>query len=283
MFLCALATYRRDMGTRILATALLFSLLSVLGLPSASAEDTPPLPVRYGTAPGIAAQLATPGAAPPGANDFTCRPSTEHPDPVILLHGFGANMTLSWQTASPLLRNNGYCVFALDYGVLPRIDPTGTLVGLDYIENSSAQLATFVERVRTATGAAKVALVAWSEGGWLSRHYIQFDGGDRTVRTAVGLAADPALAERLNAGGGTSPHVHYTLIASRYDELVPPAAAFVPTGPHVTKVVLQDGCPIDFTDHLSIGSSRRALAFMLLALDPGHAATPPCVLSLPVL
>lgn len=301
-------------------TALVMVLLAT---PAASAE---PLPVPYTLAAGLAAQAMTPGAAPPGANDFGCRPSQRHPEPVILLHGFGANMTNSWQTASPLLKNHGYCVFALTYGTYPKIDPTGQLGGLDYIESSSAQLTAFVTRVLAATGARKVDLVGHSEGGWLGRHYIQFDGGSQTVSTYVGLAPangptnisqlifaagrlspaaavlnellsagaesviplvgqsiDPAVAARLNEGGGTSPNVHYTNIATRYDAVVPPATAFIPTGRHVMNVVLQNGCPIDFSDHLSIVATRRAMGFMLNALDPSRAVQPPCVLARPFL
>jgi len=298
----------------------------ITGLSPAAGETRTPLPVPYTFSAGITAGLTTPGAAPPGSNDFGCKPSARHPHPVVLLHGFSANMTDSWQTVSPLLANHGYCVFALTYGTYPRLDPTLQLGGLDYIENSSAQLKAFVRRVLRSTGARKVDLVGWSAGGWLGRHYIQFDGGDETVGRYVGLApangptnvsqllfaaagwnpaaaaliqllssgagafvplagqaADPEVAARLNAHGGTSPNIHYTNIASRYDELVPPSAAFVPTGRHVVNVVLQDGCPIDLTDHLSIVSGRRSLAFMLNALDPAHATQPPCVLALPVL
>jgi triacylglycerol lipase len=315
---------RRTGLAAVLVTGTCF-LASWLGSAPAGADDErPDLPVPYLFTAGITAELRSPGAAPPGSNDFSCKPSARHPNPVILLHGFAANMTDSWQTVSPLLANHGYCVFALTYGTYPRIDPTRQLGGLDLIENSSAQLKAFVARVLDATGAAKVDLVGWSEGGWLGRHYIQFDGGDSTVATYVGLApangptnisqlvfaaarrsplaalltgllrsglqslvplvgqaADPAVAARLNAGGGTSPRVHYTNIASRYDELVPPSAAFVPTGLHVTNVVLQDGCPIDFTDHLTIATARRSMGFLLNALDPARAVPPPCVLALP--
>ncbi|MBH0779848.1 lipase family protein [Nocardia bovistercoris] len=52
-------------------------------------------------------------ASPPGTNDWSCRPTPEHPEPVILIHGFLANRNDNWQTYGPLPANNGYCVFAL--------------------------------------------------------------------------------------------------------------------------------------------------------------------------
>ena len=65
---------------------------------------------------GLAAMLLRPTAAPPGANDWSCRPTQAHPYPVILVHGTLANAAFTWQALSPLLANAGYCVFALNYG-----------------------------------------------------------------------------------------------------------------------------------------------------------------------
>lgn len=79
-----------------------------------------------------------------------------------------------------------------------------------------------------------------------------------------------------------APGVVYTNLATRYDELVTPytSASFL-TGPNVTNIVMQDGCPLDASDHLSIISSPRTGRIILNALDPAHARPVPCVPVLP--
>src|SRR5437667_11804915 len=56
---------------------------------------------------------------PAGANNFRCRPTRAHPDPVVLVHGLGATMSENSRYLSPLLAARGYCVFALTYGIDP--------------------------------------------------------------------------------------------------------------------------------------------------------------------
>ncbi len=97
------------------------SLAMVAPANVAGAADRYPVPYTF-SANVIAAALH-PGSAPPGSNDWSCKPSAAHPQPVVLVHGLLANMTDNWQTMSPLLANNGYCVFALTYGV-----PSGSSV-----------------------------------------------------------------------------------------------------------------------------------------------------------
>jgi triacylglycerol lipase len=162
-----------------------------LGLSPSVAAAATQYPVAYGwegLAVAAAAQLSKPGSAPPGANDWSCRPSAAHPDPVVLAHGASANMTANWQTISPLLKNNGYCVFALTYGV-----PAGTPFPLNQIggrnpmEQSAAELSTFIDRVLSATGARKVGIVGHSEGSLMPNYYVKFLGGAGKVSTYVGL------------------------------------------------------------------------------------------------
>jgi pimeloyl-ACP methyl ester carboxylesterase len=128
--------------------------------------------------------LTAPTAPPPGANDFSCKPSAAHPNPVVLVHGLGATMGENWATYAPLLANHGYCVFALTYGLDPNEQTVG---GLQPMEQSSAELADFVQRVLAATGAAKVDLVGHSEGTVMPQYYLKFRGGAQYVDKYVAI------------------------------------------------------------------------------------------------
>ncbi|QTI68326.1 esterase/lipase family protein [Gordonia polyisoprenivorans] len=81
------------------------------------------------------------------------------------------------------------------------------------------------------------------------------------------------------------PGVRYTNIVTRDDEIVTPYSAGIlpgPPGTDVTNIVVQEGCPIDHADHLSIVANRRSAALVLNALDPAHPRPVPCVLVSPV-
>src|SRR3954447_8397332 len=75
------------------------------------------LPVVYNFPAAVAASAVQPGGSPPGAN-VACRPSAAHPRPVVLVNGTFANQINSWNAISPLLKNNGYCVYTFNYGGL---------------------------------------------------------------------------------------------------------------------------------------------------------------------
>lgn len=89
------------------------------------------------------------------------------------------------------------------------------------------------------------------------------------------LAGSPLLTE-LNSDGLYAPGVVYTNILTRYDEFVVPYTAGAGDAPNATTIVVQDGCDIDYSDHLSIAASRRAAMYVLNVLDPEHPHPVPC-------
>jgi triacylglycerol lipase len=126
--------------------------------------------------------------SPPGANDWTCKPSISHPTPLVLVHGLGGTMGTNWNYMSPRLKAAGYCVFALTYGVDARTtswpySPGGAIE----MERSAPQLAAFVDRVLAATGTLKVDLVGHSEGTVMPRYYLKYLGGAPKVDKFVAL------------------------------------------------------------------------------------------------
>jgi triacylglycerol esterase/lipase EstA (alpha/beta hydrolase family) len=281
----------------------------------AAAPAAADLPVIYNGLLGYA--HVSPTASPPGANDWTCRPSAAHPRPVILVHGTFGDMSDSWQALSPLLVNNGYCVFALNYGSYAGSGSLG-IYAVGDIAASAQELSSFVDQVLAATGASQVDIVGHSQGGMMPRYYVKFLGGAAKVHTLVGLAPSnhgttldglvtlasyfpgasafvaylcPACAEQeagsafltnLNAGGDTVPGVDYTVIESRYDEVVTPYTSAFLTGPNVTNITLQDQCSLDDGEHLSMPYDHIADADVLTALDPAEPQSPACTPVAPV-
>ncbi|MDX6610566.1 MAG: hypothetical protein QOF85_2491 [Solirubrobacterales bacterium] len=285
-------------------------ILSSLGGAAAAQQ----LPVIYNGALGYA--HASPTASPPGANDFSCQPSAAHPRPVILVHGTFGDMSDSWQALSPLLHNHGYCVFALNYGSHAGSGAVGVYATGDIAE-SAAQLGGFIDKVLAATGAEKADLVGHSQGGMMPRYYLKHLGGGSKVGALVGLSPSnhgttenglftlasffpqaesffvlcPACAQQaagspfiteLNSGVETQPGVDYTVIQSRYDEVVTPYTSAFLSGPNVTNILLQQQCPLDAGEHLSMPYDHIADADVLTALDPAHPVHPLCTPIAPV-
>ena len=272
------------------------------------AASDPVGPPKDDFASAFAYSLAHPTAVPSGANDFACRPSAAHSRPVVLVHGTLENRYDNWAALSPRLKEAGYCVFALNHG-----GSAGPLLGTEDMAASARRLADFVDRVRAATGATKVDLVGHSQGGMMPRHYIKYLGGAAKVDKLVALtpsnhgttfsglgllalvipggnavlgAGCKACSQQLigsdflkdlNAGGETDPGVTYTVITTRYDEVVTPyTSAYLDAAPNVSNVKLQDVCPAEFTDHIGISYNDLAGRLVLNALDPAHAQRPTC-------
>ncbi|MEU6994296.1 alpha/beta fold hydrolase [Streptomyces sp. NPDC046465] len=250
-------------------------------------------------------------ASSSGWNDYACKPSAAHPRPVVLVHGTFGNSVDNWLVLAPYLVKRGYCVYSLDYGQLPGVP---FFNGLGPIDKSAEQLDGFVDKVLASTGAKKADLVGHSQGGMMPRYYLKFLGGAEKVNAMIGLAPDnhgttllgltkllpyfpgiedlltmntPGLADqvagspfltKLNAGGDTVPGVRYTVIATKYDEVVTPYRTQFLAGPDVRNVTLQDLCPVALSEHVAIGILDRVAHHEVAnALDPAHATPSTCL------
>lgn len=286
------------------------------------------LPVSYNILSAAPYALVA-SSSPPGANDWSCKPSAAHPRPVVLVNGTFATMGENWAVISPVLKNAGYCVFAFNYGATWITTLTlGHISSINHIDKNAGELATFVNKVLSYTGAAKVDLVGHSQGGMMPNYYLKFLGGAAKVNALVGLAPSnhgttldgivtfgwqlgtaiptlmPFITTALAAGGipaaadqmvgsafinkltslpDTVSGVKYTVIATKYDEVVTPYASQFLSGANVTNITLQDQCSLDHSEHVSIAFDHIAAQDVLNALDPAHAVAPVCSSVLPLI
>ncbi|GAA1987245.1 esterase/lipase family protein [Amycolatopsis minnesotensis] len=249
-------------------------------------------------------------AAGGGNNDFSCRPSAAHPEPVVLLHGTFATYYEDINFLQADLAARGYCTFSLTYGAYPGFPLVG---GLKPVAQSSLEIKDYIERVRAKTGAAKVDIVGHSEGGLQSLYVTKMHGISDHIKRVVAIAppthgTDAAglvkLADKLLPGGRSTldtiakalgipvlsdefpggpavtalttgpiaqPGVAYTIITSRFDEIVtPPETSFV-REPGVENRYVQDSCPLDPVGHIGEAYDLNVWHLVRNALDPGNA------------
>ncbi|TQF75051.1 alpha/beta fold hydrolase [Rhodococcus spelaei] len=176
------------MRGRIVFGALISAATFFLGAGTSSAAP-PPLPVPYQFLAGVPLELGNPGGSAPGSNDWSCKPTAQHPEPVVLVHGTGGNRQTNWATYAPLLANEGYCVFALTYGAHDELPwPISAIGAMRPMEQSAQELSDFVDRVLAATGASKVDIIGHSQGTLMPNYWVKFLGGADKVDKYVSLA-----------------------------------------------------------------------------------------------
>jgi hypothetical protein len=248
-----------------------------------------------------------------GFNDWSCRPSAAHPDPVVLLHGLGGNGPGNFSTLGPYLASAGFCVYAPTYGeAIPGI-PVG---GLTPIPRSATEIDAFIGQVLAATGAAKADLVGHSEGGFQALYGPKFVPGEAasiarvvalappthgtTVASLVTIGDDlgvspladaiiaagcPAcsalttgssLVTGLNTGPVTQQGIAYTIIASTHDELVTPYGTEFVHEPGVSNETVQDFCPLDPVGHIGLAYDPDVAQLVRDALDPAQPVPVTC-------
>ncbi|MFD3703840.1 esterase/lipase family protein [Nocardia sp. NPDC058658] len=145
--------------------------------------------------PAFAYSFLHPDAAPPGTNDWNCKPTAAHPRPVILVHATWLDAYADYAGMSQQITDAGFCTFTFNYGrsnmleggglgsLLPNIQATG------YIQDSAKQLSTFVDRVLAATGSDEVDLIGHSQGGTMANWYTKFEGGAAKTQKLITFGA----------------------------------------------------------------------------------------------
>lgn len=295
-----------------------------LGVGSAGAAEAETVtgPYQLNFSAALLYSLANPDAQAQGANDWDCVPE-EGTQPVVLVHGTYANQYNSFARMAPELTWAGHCVYSFNYGTdgtdlaaqLPGVYGTTGLSG------NGDELAAFADTVRARTGFDELDMVGWSQGGTIITDVLKKHGGDGVddvvtyggshhgttlsglatlagaigatdlTREGLGQAAVDQMQGSdyitdLMADGDTVPGVDYTIIGTKYDEVVTPyESTFLEAGPGATvnNVTLQDGCSIDLSDHLSMTASPRLIDITKKALDPDGRGWVRCLPNAPVL
>lgn len=195
--------------------------------------------------------------------------------------------------------------FPLNYGLENGIS------GAAHVPDSAAELRDFIDRVRQATGAKKVDIVGHSQGGMMPRWYMGHMGGAKHVNELVAIApsshgtqgilvpsatgvriagsyagwicdacadqvAGSEFMTELNSIGDTVAGPDYTVISTKYDEVVMPYKSQFLHGDseHVTNVLLQDKCPLDASGHASMAVDLVVHRWVLNALNTDGPADP---------
>ena len=274
------------------------------------------LPVVYDRRKA-AAHAADGTLLPPGC--LAPADATHDPDrtPVVLVHGTTGVAARDWFTLSPLLHNLGRPVFAFGWEPLAAEPggPSATTVHADALER-------FVDEVAERTGSPDVDLVGHSWGAVLARALVRRPRPTWTVRHVVGLAPTYAgttllglsrFADHTRASGARDwldthlpgwreqsagsevltrlgdpeldaldEHVAYTSIVTRYDQVVTPYRAALDAEPRAERVLVQDSCVTDFSDHVALVHDAVALWHVVRALEPEQAGRRPRGLVLPL-
>jgi pimeloyl-ACP methyl ester carboxylesterase len=291
------------------ATLATFALLGGFASSAAHAGSYPVLP-NFAT--GFAAALANAQTVPAGANLLPCHSGVD-PYPVVLVNGTFTVMIDSFGAMAPDLANAGYCVYTFNYGGASAGDP---IQATGPVAASAQQLATFVAQVKAATGAAKVDLVGYSQGGLLVEYYTKLLGGAANVHAVVnigptthgttldGLAilgkflginqplasfcqacvdqeTGSAVVNAVDAGPIAQPGIPYTIIDTIYETVVTPVGSSFINQSGVKNEYVQSFCPFDAVDHVDLPWDNVVIQLVKNALAPSTARSPNCLIEFP--
>lgn len=226
-------------------------------------------------------------------DDWRARPTLEHPFPVILIHGTGVTKS-DWRRLGPMLREEGLCVFAPDFGKR----------STEPVAESAAQVAAYIDAVMRITGAAKVILVGHSQGGIIARYWMHLLGGADKVHQLISLSVpnhgtvrggvmgslartsrgsdvlnaiisnwfgpsgfemltDSPLIAALNQDGDCLPGVYYSSITTRSDAIITPVESCFLEGDYSHNFYVQDENPYTVVRHENMPFDFRVCQMVL--------------------
>lgn len=217
-------------------------------------------------------------------------------------------------TANPVIVVGGLSGVAAAYGPLAtrlRADGFRAYVyqlpglGLGDIAASANSFSSYVNQVKSSTGAARVDLVAHSEGGLVSRYYLKNLGGTGSVTRYISLGTPQygtyvaniakflgvgncagivacqqmtigsSFLAGLNSGDDAPGAVRYTTIRTTQDELVRPTQNAALNG-GATNVLIQSYCPLRVVGHLGLVLDGTSYTVVRGALRDGPVR-PNCI------
>jgi triacylglycerol esterase/lipase EstA (alpha/beta hydrolase family) len=214
---------------------------------------------------------------------------------------------------APILVNDGYCVFSLNYGGTPGsfIQSTGP------VPTSAQQVGALISQVAGNYGGVQVDLVGHSQGGMLAEYVAKvlgyapdihaivalsptthgttldglanlagfFPGASQLVAAACPACADQetgsAVIDALDSGPIAQPGVSYTIIETLDEFVVTPVGSSFIHEPGVVNEYVQSSCPFDPVDHADLSYDNTTIRLVLNALDPATAKAPNCFESFP--
>lgn len=239
---------------------------------------------------GLVVGTGSASAAPAGGvNDASCRPSAAHPNPVVLLHGLGATYYEDLNVLQGWLAARGYCTFASTYGAYEGFPLVGGLrdIGesateiaasvekvrqqtgagkVDLVGHSEGGFQSlYVPKTQGIAGQiGKVVAIAppthgTTFAGIYNLAYVFGQAERSAVDKALKTLGCPACSQigtggtaiaTLDDGPVAQPGVDYTVITSRFDELVTPTETSFVREPGVVNQYVQDFCPLDPVGHI---------------------------------
>lgn len=258
-------------------------------------------------------------AAPGGVNNPDCR-SSAHPNPVVVLHGLGATYYEDLNFLQSDLARRGYCTFSATYGAYPGFPFVGGLrpiadsateiagfVGqvltwtgaskVDIVGHSEGGFQSlYVTKTQgIANRVGRVVAIAppthgTTFGGLYTLAYLFGSVSRELIGQVLQTFGCPACDElgvggsavaTLTAGPIAQPGVRYSIITSRYDEMVTPTETSFVREPGVRNMYVQDTCPFDPVGHIGEAYDLNVWNLVANELDPANARPFFCVVGSP--